>query len=314
MTLFVTYCAICWMVAGLFQLWIFRDPEQRSQLEVVEPALHAKGYRWRHVVLLVTFLAPLWIPAVVASIAFGLAPLLRTQWKIRRAKRSFHEYRFTGINYFEQSPALRAAFDDVTDHAMQTPFRLAGDYQLKTDPVTVLDRFFWHPDGTTWCSCCWVAELSDPGDRNVTFDTLLSDGTHVATAVVENADPDEPPCPDRDRIQVEYLPGASFDEAFQQHVERVRTLAHQRHASVLRFETGQLQTLVVYTQRLFHQYLHRIGESGAPPEPELPPAASRLSPDEYTLGALNQEPSTANAGPQVRCDCASTAGTAPSEG
>ena len=117
--------------------------------------------------ILVAILGPFWVPFAVATLLICYFRSVLMLRKLRSSRRTFHEYCFTEINYYEQSAEARAAFDEATQGTMPFDFRLVGDYRLKTEPLTVLDRFFWGSDETTCCACCWIAEFSEPGEKNV---------------------------------------------------------------------------------------------------------------------------------------------------
>lgn len=69
-----------------------------------------------------------------------------------------------------------------------------GDYKLKEQPVSLIDRFFWRDDGTV-LGICSIADAI----RRIKAPSLISwlaDGVCVQTTSLEDPHPDQQPDPD----------------------------------------------------------------------------------------------------------------------
>lgn len=294
----IAYCLVCW-TAGLI-LWRFDwaffgpcDGKEHYPPEVVRLATH-----------LAFVSAPVWIPVIVGAFLWYLledAASFFRRFRLKRKCRVYQEYGFTRVNYFQLDAATRGWFDRSTRELFPLGFGLLGDYQLKKQPVSVIGRLFWRDDGTVLVASLVVEALGRT--EAVELLSCLADGLCVQTASVEDPDPDRQRDPGLDLLHITCAPELGAADLYARHVQEVLAIARQRQTSVLAFESGQYQSLVIYNQRLHHRWRHRMRQAAPAPAPVLPTPRSCVSSDEMLLAlpAPAAEPETAPETPLSCC-------------
>jgi hypothetical protein len=295
----IVYCLVCW-AAGLALWWFKSAVFAGCEAEVRLPPETARA-AWR--VALVT--APLWVPVIAAVVVWVLGQdFVRAvrYARLRRKNRVYQEYRFTPVSNTQLDRDTREFFHRSSGELLPLGFRALGDFQLKQQPLSVTDRFFLRDDGAILATASFIEAVERRG--SVSLDSWLADGVYVSTAAIEDDHADPPADPEIDRMHIEWAGWLSTTDLMARHVEQVAALARRRETDVLTFESAQLESLVIQSQRLFHQWVHKLGKSTPPPEPVLPTPSGRLTPDELllTLAAVAAERETASETPLTCCE------------
>ncbi|MGH7129238.1 MAG: hypothetical protein ACREJB_01310 [Planctomycetaceae bacterium] len=281
----IGYCVGCWIIS-LALRWLLHPAFLKGYLNCPDDEEDLSPERWQRAWLITFPLAPLLMPVVLLVVLrcflWEVPVLMFRQFRLDRQYRIYKEYTFTPVNYFHLDAGTREFFDRSTPALFSLGFRLLGDYQLKDQPISVIDRLYWRDDGTVLADAS-VAEGAFARVEAIGFQSFLADGVCVETQAIEDPDPESPPDVDIDRLHLTCEPELPAEKLYALHLNELTTLARARKTKVLMFDDEQFGSLIVYNQRLHRQWRYRIGESTPPPAPVLPPPLVGLPPNDVLL-------------------------------
>lgn len=96
------------------------------------------------------------------------------------------------------------------------------------------------------------------------LESALEDGTFIETANCTNHAP-ERSIVATDRMDVVWLPGATFAELLTEHRDRLQRLIGEQAADVVRIDGDNFQTVLNHNQRVFCLWRYRHGDFDQPP-------------------------------------------------
>jgi hypothetical protein len=250
LTILLTYCALCWVLGVAMTVGFAPQFAERAADRGVHTLVFQLG---------AVLIAPLAMPLIVWSTVQMLWLRNRHLGQLRQCLNTVREYEFTKVNSLHLAEPIRRRFDRFTPDFFQLGFNLIGDYRMKPEPVEVHDRIFLSNDGETLGTICAV--LKGGGESMI---TVLSDGTCVHTTSSKNPKPERTVQP-QDQLCITYLPGVSIEDQFQQHQATVREQCSLHGTNVVPLHAEQFREVLVYDQRIFNCWRHRLGDLDKPP-------------------------------------------------
>ncbi len=255
LTILLTYSALCWILGVAMTVGFAPQFAERAADRGVPPLTFQLG---------AVLIAPLAMPFILWSTVQMLWSRNLRLRQLRKCLNTVREYEFTKVNSLQLAEPIRRRFERFTPGFFQLGFDLLGDYRMKPEPVEVHDRIFLSSDGETLGTICAV--LKGGGESMI---TILDDGTCVHTTSSKNPKPERTvqPC---DQLFLTYLPNVSIEQQFQQHQAAVRQQCATHGTRVIQMHAEQFREVLVYDQRIFNRWRHRLGDfDRAPPLPDL---------------------------------------------
>jgi hypothetical protein len=213
----------------------------------------------------VLVLAPLWVPLAIVKIGVRVIMCIRASWEMARLAEKYREPSLTAIRPPEDDDPVAATIAELTPAFLECGFELLGDYQTKSEPLPVRNRYFVGPRGTVFGDITWLMDTCCPG-----FFSILADGTLVETSGVDEPD-SEDVVDDMDLLCINYGADRSVGELLRLHIDALRREATRRRTKILSFQTSQLLEVAIYGQRRFWTWRQRMGDATGPVPPCVVP-------------------------------------------
>ena len=211
---------------------------------------------WRPGFLLV---APLVSPLYVLSLIPCLVSFYFERRELIRFGQQHHDPEHTRLNFLYLDKSIRDWFERSTPDFFQMGFRLVGDFQYRTEPINLINRYFLSDDGTVVAALSAVDdERHSMGLQAITVDGVVVNATSLDSVIFQDL-PGE-----QDQYRLAFLPDATPVE--------MRNAIHELAdgAALLNFDPEQVGEFQQFCARRFSQWKHRLGKIAMPPEPVLP--------------------------------------------
>lgn len=272
LTTALVYCLVCWGIGYASLQWVARPSDEDAPDDIP-----LSRYSWLAIILI----TPLVVPFIACTTTICVLKSLAAVGTLRRINRTVREYEFVRVNVLHLEEWIRQHFETLTGPLIRLGFDLIGDFRMKPEPVEVHDRVFISAAGDVIADICALL-----GEGNVSFISVLEDGTCVQTTSVDNPHPDRTIEP-ADQLHLTYLPDVPMDEAHRRHLDTLGELAARNGTGVLRFSRDQFRAVFVYDQRMFNRWRYRHGGfDREPPAPDIQTLLASPVPVAHAEGVL----------------------------
>ncbi|MDA1180706.1 MAG: hypothetical protein O2931_18165 [Planctomycetota bacterium] len=208
---------------------------------------------------------PVVLPLLGVWMAVLFARCVRNQMRIMGVAKSYREPCFRPTNEGDLDSEVGELLDLTTERLLELGFRKLGDYQTKSDPVAVYNRYLSGFGGTIFGDITLVID-----EFGIGFMSVLEDGTYVESAATDPYAMSGEVTPS-DFLSVNLAGRVTPADLLEVHLLALERECKSRHTRVLLFGDGQLADVSVYGQRRFWTWRKRCGENtGDVPSPVLP--------------------------------------------
>lgn len=257
----LSYCVLCWLVGSAILVWAYR----RCNSEALQEIVGKNRVRWFLSKTLQVLWMPLFLPLAVAGTVYRIIQCVRGQMQLAKLAHTYREADFQPIDLSDLDADLAQSVDQATKALQDFGFESIGDFQTKSDPIPVYNRYLSGFGGAVFGDVTILFDECAPGLMSV-----LEDGTYVETSATEEYSIPGEIEPD-DYLAIQMAGPRSLADLIEVHLSAVEQEAKKRGTRVLAFEREQFREVSVYGQRRFWSWRQRCGEStGEVPTPELP--------------------------------------------
>ncbi len=200
--------------------------------------------------VMLTFIAPFAISAFAFLVpVFALVII----WARERLERATEIVQFQAVSAGQLPAAVLRWFEQNTAELQLLGFEPIGDFRLKQRREH-FGRFFVHKDGTVFGEIAWFKASFLQIHKCIAFFSITDDLTYVETGNLS--------IPRKEReapFLLRSVPGATAEETFAVHRSQLDELREDPKTEAICFAPNDLDTVVVYGQKLMYERLKRIG-------------------------------------------------------
>ncbi len=261
----LAYCAFSWLVGCGLWAWSNRCGDDGSDATV----MGASALCWHLIRVVGLLLMPVVLPVMVVWVAWRFTMCIRNQVRIMGIARSYREPSFRAVDSRELETEVVQELDAATTQFLQLGFRPLGDFQTKSDPIPVYNRYLSGFGGAI------IGDITAMfGECGAGLMSVLEDGTYVETAAAEPYSLPGEVSP-ADYLSVDMAGQIPVADLLDVHLAALERETKSRKTRILEFRDDQLQDVSIFGQRRFWTWRHRCGDAtGEVPAPVVPPGTA----------------------------------------
>jgi hypothetical protein len=265
----LSYCILCWVFGVGLRAWITRH------LDCDSAALMVPGLAWRwHAFQYLTVIAmPILVPLIGLWMIWQFARCVHGQLQIIKVGKRYREPSFRMVDASDLDRDIADQLDEATAAYLELGFRWLGDFQTKSDPVPVYNRYLIGYGGAVIGDITVIF-----GECGSGFMSVLEDGTYVETATTEPCNMPGELTPS-DFLCVNMAGIVPLADAFGVHRAALERECESRRTRLLEFRDDQLREVAVYGQRRFWTWRKCQGDATGDVAVPVLPTGSAVAPE-----------------------------------